>query len=291
MKGIILAGGTGSRLFPLTHVVGKQLIPIYDKPMIYYPLTTLMQAGIHEILVITTPHENWAFKKLLGKGTQFGLKISYAVQPKPQGIAQAFIIGRKFIGKDSVALILGDNIFYGDDEFTRSLKAAAARRSGATVFGYQVPDPQRYGVISFDRKGMPAELVEKPKNPKSNYIVTGLYFYDNDVVGIARKLKPSNRGELEITDVNRAYLKRGKLAVQKMERGTAWLDTGTHESMFKASVFIQTLRERQGLNVACPEEVAYKMNYITAADVAKTAQPMKNSEYGKYLLNLIDGKK
>jgi glucose-1-phosphate thymidylyltransferase len=287
MKGIILAGGSGSRLFPLTRAISKQLVPIYDKPMIYYPLSTLMLAGIREILIITTPHEQDGFKRLLGDGSAFGLKISYEVQPKPEGLAQAFIIGRKFVGSDSVALVLGDNIFYGHG-FPDRLKNAAKRADGATVFGYQVRDPERYGVVRFDASGKVMGLEEKPAKPQSNWAVTGLYFYDNTVLDIAAALKPSARGELEITDVNLAYLKKGNLFVEKLGRGMAWLDTGTHESLLQASVFIQTIEERQGLKVACPEEIAYTLGYITADDVRRAAEPMKKNIYGEYLLKLVE---
>jgi glucose-1-phosphate thymidylyltransferase len=288
MKGIILAGGSGSRLFPVTRAVSKQLVPVYDKPMIYYPLTTLMLAGIRDILVITTPEEQDGFRRLLGDGSSIGLRLSYEVQPKPDGLAQAFIIGRKFVGKDAVALVLGDNIFYGH-HFQSYVERAAKQKKGATVFGYQVRDPERYGVVWFDEKGKAIGLEEKPKSPKSNYAVTGLYFYDNDVLDIAASLKPSARGELEITDVNLAYLKRGDLYVEKLGRGMAWLDTGTHESLLQASVFIQTIQERQGLKVACPEEIAYNLGYINAADVKRLAEPMKKNEYGQYLLRFIEG--
>jgi glucose-1-phosphate thymidylyltransferase len=290
MKGIILAGGSGSRLFPVTRAVSKQLVPVYDKPMIYYPLTTLMLAGIRDILVITTPEEQDGFKRLLGDGSSIGIHISYAVQPSPDGLAQAFIIGRSFVGKDPVALVLGDNIFYGH-QFQSYVERAAQRKKGATVFGYQVKDPERYGVVAFDSKDKAVGLEEKPKNPKSNFAVTGLYFYDNDVLDIAKALKPSARGELEITDVNLAYLKRGDLFVEKLGRGMAWLDTGTHESLLQASVFIQTIQERQGLKVACPEEIAYSLGYINADQLSRLAQPMKKNEYGQYLLNLIHDKK
>ncbi len=286
MKGIILAGGSGSRLYPATRAVSKQLVPIYDKPMIYYPLTTLMLGGIRDILIITTPDEQPGFKRLLGDGASIGLNLSYEVQPKPEGLAQAFIIGRKFVGNDSVALVLGDNIFYGH-QFSSYLERAAKRKKGATVFGYEVRDPERYGVVTFDANDKAVSLEEKPNNPKSHFAVTGLYFYDNDVLEIAKGLKPSARGELEITDVNIAYLKRGDLYVEKFGRGMAWLDTGTHESLLQASVFIQTIQDRQGLKVACPEEIAYTLGYIKKDDVARLAEPMKKNEYGQYLLSLI----
>ena len=285
MKGIILAGGSGTRLYPLTRVVSKQLVPVYDKPMIYYPLSTLMLAGIRDILVITTPHEQDSFRRLLGNGKWLGLNIEYATQPEPKGLAQAFIIGRPFVGDDRAALILGDNIFYGHG-LPEQLRAAARRKTGATVFGYQVRDPERYGVVDFDKKGRAAGIEEKPKKPKSNYAVTGLYFYDNSVVEIAAGLKPSPRGELEITDVNRAYLERGRLFVEKMGRGIAWLDTGTHESLLQAGNFIETIQSRQGLKVSCVEEIAYKLGYISGADLRALAEPMKNNDYGQYLLRV-----
>jgi len=287
LKGIILAGGSGSRLHPLTRAVSKQLVPIYNKPMVYYPLSTLMLSGIRNILVITTPHDQEGFRRLLGDGTEIGLRISYGAQPSPDGLAQAFIIGRAFIGHDRVALALGDNIFYGA-HFSDYLRSAAGREAGATVFGYQVKDPERYGVVEFDAAGRAVNLEEKPKKPKSSYAVTGLYFYDNQVVDIAAALKPSARGELEITDVNRTYLERGQLHVEKLARGIAWLDTGTHESLVQASNYIQAIEERQGLMVACLEEIAYRMGYIGAADLQRLARAMESSSYGQYLFRILD---
>jgi glucose-1-phosphate thymidylyltransferase len=287
MKGIILAGGSGTRLYPITMAVSKQLLPIYDKPMIYYPLSTLMFAGIREILVITTPQDQTQFQRLLGDGSQYGLRIEYASQPSPDGLAQAFIIGREFVGHDDVALVLGDNIFYGH-RLPEDLRRAAERQEGATVFAYQVRDPERYGVVEFDGDGRAISLEEKPKQPRSTWAVTGLYFYDNRVLDVARKLKPSARGELEITDVNRAYLEWGDLRVEKLGRGIAWLDTGTHESLQQASSFIQTLQERQGLMVACLEEIAYHLGWISADDVARIAEPMKKNDYGRYLLRMLE---
>ncbi|HJZ76403.1 MAG TPA: glucose-1-phosphate thymidylyltransferase RfbA [Vicinamibacterales bacterium] len=287
LKGIILAGGSGSRLHPLTRAVSKQLVPVYNKPMVYYPLSTLMLSGIRQLLVITTPHEQDGFKRLLGDGAELGLQIDYAVQPSPDGLAQAFIIGREFVGGDRVALALGDNIFYGA-HFSDYLRDAAARESGATVFGYQVRDPERYGVVEFDADGRAVSLEEKPKAPKSSYAVTGLYFYDNQVLDIAAALEPSARGELEITDVNRAYLERGQLQVEKLARGIAWLDTGTHDSLMQAANFIHAIEERQGLMVACLEEIAYRMGYITRADLARLARAMGTSMYGQYLLRVLD---
>ncbi|GHD59423.1 glucose-1-phosphate thymidylyltransferase [Thalassobaculum fulvum] len=286
MKGIVLAGGSGTRLYPLTIVASKQLLPVYDKPMIYYPLTTLMLAGIREILIITTPQDQPAFRHLLGDGTQWGLQLDYAVQEAPNGLAEAFIIGRDFVGSDPAALVLGDNIFYGHG-LTEVLQQAATRTSGATVFGYYVSDPERYGVVSFDAGGTATEIVEKPKDPKSNWAVTGLYFYDNDVLEIARTIAPSPRGELEITDVNRVYLERGDLAVEKLGRGYAWLDTGTHDSLLQASEFVRTVEARQGLKVACVEEIAYYMGYIDAEQVLRLADPLAKSGYGEYLRRLV----
>ena len=287
LKGIILAGGSGSRLHPLTRAVSKQLVPIYNKPMIYYPLSTLMLSGIRDILVITTPHEQDAFRRLLGDGSEIGLRIQYAAQPSPDGLAQAFIIGREFVGADRVALALGDNVFYGA-HLSDYLRIAAARETGATVFGYQVRDPERYGVAEFDASGRAVSLEEKPSKPKSSYAVTGLYFYDNQVLDIAAALKPSPRGELEITDVNRQYLERGTLRVEKLARGIAWLDTGTHDSLMQASNYIHAIEERQGLMVACLEEIAYRMGYITAAEVTRLARAMGSSAYGQYLLHMLE---
>jgi glucose-1-phosphate thymidylyltransferase len=286
-KGIILAGGSGTRLHPLTSTVSKQLMPVYDKPMIYYPLATLMLAGIRDILIITTPRDQEAFHDLLGDGAQWGINIQYTVQPSPDGLAQAFILGKTFIGKSPASLILGDNIFYGGG-FTRKLAHAAGRDSGASVFAYYVQDPERYGVVSFDADGVARDIEEKPKQPKSHYAVTGLYFYDNDVVDIAEQIQPSSRGELEITDVNRAYLQRGDLQVEVMSRGTAWLDTGTHNSLLDASNFIRVVEERQGLKISCPEEVAYRMGYISAEDLLALAAPLEKSGYGHYLRSLLN---
>jgi glucose-1-phosphate thymidylyltransferase len=287
MKGIILAGGTGSRLHPLTKAVSKQLLPIYNKPMIYYPLSTLMLAGIREILVITTPHEQEGFRRVLGDGSEIGLRIDYAVQPKPEGIAQALIIGRRFVGADRVGLALGDNIFYGA-HFSDYLMGAVARDDRATIFGYQVRDPERYGVVEFDAGGRAVSLEEKPKHPKSSYAVTGLYFYDNEALDIAAGLKPSARGELEITDVNLAYLGRGALHVEKLPRGVAWLDTGTHEALIQASNYIHAIEERQGLMVACLEEIAFRMGFIDQERLLALAQGMGSSSYGQYLRRLLE---
>ncbi len=286
-KGIILAGGSGTRLYPITCAVSKQLIPIYDKPLVYYPLASLMLAGIREILVITTPQDQTAFQHLLRDGSQWGLHLNYIVQPSPDGLAQAFLLGREFIGRDAVALALGDNIFYGHD-LPPLLRRAASRDRGATVFASQVRDPERYGVVEFDRHGRAISLVEKPKAPKSHWAVTGLYFYDNDVIEIAAGLKPSARGELEITDVNRAYLAQERLHVERLGRGIAWLDTGTPESLLQASTFIQTLEERQGLKVACIEEIAYRMGFISLDQLARQADELKKSVYGQYLYRLLD---
>jgi glucose-1-phosphate thymidylyltransferase len=287
LKGIILAGGTGSRLQPLTRAVSKQLMPVYSKPMVYYPLSTLMLAGIRDLLIITTPHEQEGFKRLLGDGSDIGVRIGYAPQPRPEGIAQAFLIGREFIGSGRVALALGDNIFYGA-HLSDYLRAAAAREHGGTVFAYRVRDPERYGVIEFDPHGRAISLEEKPRTPKSLYAVTGLYFYDNRVLEIACGLRPSARGELEITDVNRAYLGRGELHVEKLPRGVAWLDTGTHEMLLHAANYIEAVEERQGLMVACLEEIAYHMGYITAADLARLAESMGSSSYGQYLRRVLE---
>ena len=289
MKGIILAGGSGTRLYPLTISVSKQMLPIYDKPMIYYPLSILMLAGIREIVIITTPEDQLAFRTLLGDGQKWGLSLSYAVQPKPEGLAQAFIIGKNFIGSDHCCLILGDNIFYGHG-LSEILIESSALKDGATVFGYYVNDPERYGVVAFDESGLAKSIVEKPSKPESNWAVTGLYFYDNEVISIAESIKPSDRGELEITDVNRVYLEHNSLKVQQLGRGFTWLDTGTHESLLQASEFVRTVEDRQGLKIACLEEIAFKRGFIDAAQISELAEPLLKSGYGQYLMALINQK-
>ncbi|MDO6594763.1 MULTISPECIES: glucose-1-phosphate thymidylyltransferase RfbA [Neptuniibacter] len=287
MKGIILAGGSGTRLYPITRAITKQLLPIYDKPMIYYPLSVLMLSGIQDILIITTPEDNDSFKRLLGDGKDFGIRLSYAIQPKPEGLAQAFIIGENFIGKDSVCLALGDNFFYGYG-FSPKLRSAAARTSGATIFGYQVKDPKPFGVVELDKNRNAISIEEKPKKPKSNFIVTGLYFYDNDVINIAKEVKPSERGELEITSINQAYLDRGALKVELLGRGFAWLDTGTHGSLLEAAQFVETIEKRQGYKIACLEEIAYRNGWLNEEDIRRISKPLCKSHYGEYLLSMLD---
>lgn len=286
-KGIVLAGGSGTRLHPLTVSVSKQLMPVYDKPMVYYPVATLMLAGIQDILIITTPHDQQAYQQLLGDGQQWGINFQYAVQPSPDGLAQAFLIGESFIGADPACLILGDNIYYGQG-LSAALRQATARSRGATVFGYYVRDPERYGVVSFDNQGRAVAIEEKPKQPKSNYAVTGLYFYDNEVINVAKHIRPSARGELEITDVNRVYLERGQLHVELLGRGYAWLDTGTHESLLAAAHFVQVVEQRQGLKVACPEEIAWRMKFIDDQQLVRLAEPLAKSGYGQYLMELLE---
>jgi glucose-1-phosphate thymidylyltransferase len=288
-RGIILAGGSGTRLYPATHTISKQLLPIYDKPMIYYPLSTLMLAGIRDILIVSTPQDTPRFEQLFGDGSQWGLSLCYEVQPKPEGLAQAFLIGKRFLQNGPAALILGDNIFYGHD-LVDSLHVAVARESGATVFAYPVNDPERYGVVEFDASGRAVSIEEKPQQPKSHYAVTGLYFYDSDVVSHAEALRPSSRGELEITDLNRRYLESGAMNVEIMGRGNAWLDTGTHDSLLEAAVFIQTIEKRQGLKIACPEEIAYRLGYISAEQLIALSKPLYNSGYGRYLTTILDRK-
>lgn len=290
MKGIILAGGSGTRLYPLTKVVSKQLMPIYDKPMIYYPMSTLMLAGIKDVLIISTPADTERFEQLFGDGSDIGMSIQYKIQEKPDGLAQAFIIGEEFIGQDSVCLILGDNIYYGSG-LSKILQCAASKHNGATVFGYHVQDPERFGVVEFDENKQVISIEEKPEQPKSNYAITGLYFYDNEVIEIAKNIEYSSRGELEITDVNKVYLEKGNLEVEIMGRGFAWLDTGTHESLLEASTFIETIEKRQNLKVACLEEISYRMGYITRDQLIELAQPLKKNEYGKYLLSLVESSK